>query len=69
MTMNAMNAPMTTEVSPDAASVLALLPEGVIAMLPAAAIDYLPELAIAGALAWGAGLRLYFVVFAFGLAG
>jgi hypothetical protein len=28
-----------------------------------------PELALAGALAWGAGLRLYLVVFALGLAG
>jgi hypothetical protein len=31
--------------------------------------DHLPELAVAGALAWGAGLRLYLVVFMFGLAG
>jgi len=30
---------------------------------------HLPDLALAAALAWGAGLRLYFVVFAFGLAG
>lgn len=29
---------------------------------------YVPELALAAALAWGAGLRLYFVVFLFGLA-
>ena len=29
----------------------------------------LPELALAGALAWGAGIRLYLVVFLFGLAG
>lgn len=29
---------------------------------------YLPELAVAGALAWGAGVRLYLVVFIFGLA-
>jgi hypothetical protein len=32
------------------------------------AMQYLPELALAGALAWGAGLRLYLVVFLFGLA-
>ncbi|MGB7303131.1 MAG: DUF4126 domain-containing protein [Burkholderiaceae bacterium] len=31
--------------------------------------NHLPELAVAGALAWGAGLRLYLVVFMFGLAG
>jgi hypothetical protein len=30
---------------------------------------YLPDLALAAALAWGAGLRLYLVTFAFGLAG
>lgn len=30
---------------------------------------HLPELALAAALAWGAGLRLYLVVFALGLAG
>lgn len=60
---------MTTEASSDAASLLSFLPDGMIEMLPAGAIDYLPELAIAGALAWGAGLRLYFVIFAFGLAG
>lgn len=60
---------MTTETNSDAANLLAFLPDGMIEMLPAGAIDYLPELAIAGALAWGAGLRLYFVIFAFGLAG
>lgn len=38
-------------------------------LLPAIIVEYLPELALAGALAWGAGLRLYFVVFLFGLAG
>jgi hypothetical protein len=32
-------------------------------------VQHLPELALAGALAWGAGLRLYLVVFALGLAG
>lgn len=31
--------------------------------------SHLPELAVAGALAWGAGLRLYLVIFIFGLAG
>jgi hypothetical protein len=31
--------------------------------------QHLPELALAGALAWGAGLRLYLVVFGLGLAG
>ena len=31
--------------------------------------SHLPDLAIAAALAWGAGLRLYLVVFLFGLAG
>ncbi len=38
-------------------------------MLPFLSYEWLPELAIAGALAWGAGIRLYFVIFAFGLAG
>jgi Domain of unknown function (DUF4126) len=33
-----------------------------------ALMDHLPDLALAGALAWGAGLRLYLVVFGFGLA-
>jgi hypothetical protein len=32
-------------------------------------VQHLPELALAGALAWGAGLRLYLVVFGLGLAG
>ncbi|HYF58339.1 MAG TPA: DUF4126 domain-containing protein [Burkholderiaceae bacterium] len=32
-------------------------------------VQHLPELALAGALAWGAGLRLYLVVAALGLAG
>lgn len=31
--------------------------------------QHLPDLALAAALAWGAGLRLYLVVFLFGLAG
>lgn len=31
-------------------------------------MQHLPDLALAGALAWGAGLRLYLVVFLFGLA-
>jgi len=60
---------MTTATETEAANILALLPEGILEMLPAGAIDYVPELAIAAALAWGAGLRLYFVIFAFGLAG
>lgn len=34
-----------------------------------ALIQHLPELALAGALAWGAGLRLYLVVFGLGVAG
>lgn len=32
-------------------------------------LQHIPELAMAGALAWGAGLRLYLVSFLFGLAG
>jgi Domain of unknown function (DUF4126) len=31
-------------------------------------MQHVPELALAGALAWGAGIRLYLVVFLFGLA-
>jgi hypothetical protein len=34
-----------------------------------AIVRHVPELALAGALAWGAGLRLYLVVFGLGLAG
>ncbi len=34
-----------------------------------ALINHVPDLALAAALAWGAGLRLYLVVFLFGLAG
>ena len=37
-------------------------------MIDLAQSQHLPELAIAAALAWGAGLRLYLVVFVFGLA-
>jgi len=37
--------------------------------MPEALTQHLPDLALAAALAWGAGLRLYLVVFAFGLAG
>ncbi len=37
--------------------------------LPEPLVRHLPELALAGALAWGAGLRLYLVVFLFGLLG
>lgn len=40
-----------------------------LALLPGPVLDHLPSLALAGALAWGAGLRLYLVVFAFGLLG
>lgn len=32
-------------------------------------MQHIPELALAGALAWGAGLRLYLVTFLFGMAG
>ncbi len=32
-------------------------------------MQHIPELAMAGALAWGAGLRLYLVTFLFGVAG
>lgn len=32
-------------------------------------LQYVPELALAAALAWGAGIRLYLVVFIFGMAG
>ena len=32
-------------------------------------LKHIPDLALAAALAWGAGIRLYLVVFAFGLAG
>ncbi len=38
-------------------------------LLPEPLMRHLPELALAGALAWGAGLRLYLVVFLFGLLG
>ncbi len=37
--------------------------------LPDPVLEHLPDLALAGALAWGAGLRLYLVVFLFGLLG
>ncbi len=40
-----------------------------LALLPEPVLDHLPALALAAALAWGAGLRLYLVVFAFGLPG
>ncbi len=33
-----------------------------------ALMSHLPEVALAGAMAWGAGLRLYLVVFGFGMA-
>lgn len=37
-------------------------------LLPPGVVPLLPELALAAALAWGAGIRLYAVVFLFGLA-
>jgi hypothetical protein len=37
--------------------------------MPADWITHVPDLALAAALAWGAGLRLYLVTFLFGLAG
>src|SRR5690606_38329494 len=40
-----------------------------LALLPEAVRDHLPSLALAAALAWGAGLRLYLVIFVFGLLG
>lgn len=40
-----------------------------LALLPEPMLDHLPALALAAALSWGAGLRLYLVVFAFGLLG
>jgi Domain of unknown function (DUF4126) len=36
--------------------------------IPDVVMTHLPDLALAGAMAWGAGLRLYLVVFGFGLA-
>lgn len=36
--------------------------------MPETLMTHLPDLALAGALAWGAGLRLYLVAFLFGLA-
>ncbi len=38
-----------------------------VGQLPEPLMRHLPDLALAGALAWGAGLRLYLVVFLFGL--
>lgn len=48
---------------------LAALPAALAAQLPDPVSRHLPELALAAALAWGAGLRLYLVVFLFGLLG
>jgi len=48
---------------------LSALVAAFIGQLPPALVAHLPELALAGALAWGAGLRLYLVVFLFGLLG
>lgn len=36
--------------------------------IPQVVVQHLPDLALAGALAWGAGIRLYLVTFAFGIA-
>ncbi len=38
-------------------------------VIPQPVLDHAPALALAAALAWGAGLRLYLVVFVFGLLG
>jgi hypothetical protein len=38
-------------------------------MMQQAIVQHLPDLALAAALAWGAGLRLYLVAFLFGLSG
>jgi len=38
-------------------------------MMQEAIVQHLPDLALAAALAWGAGLRLYLVAFLFGLSG
>jgi hypothetical protein len=48
---------------------LSALVAAFIGQLPPALVAHLPELALAGALAWGAGMRLYLVVFLFGLLG
>ena len=48
---------------PDFAALIAALG----GQLPEPLVRHLPDLALAGALAWGAGLRLYLVVFLFGL--
>lgn len=40
-----------------------------LALLPQPVLDHVPALALAAALSWGAGLRLYLVVFVFGLLG
>jgi len=44
------------------------LGEPLSALLPPQLAAHLPELALAAALAWGAGIRLYAAVFMFGLA-
>lgn len=40
-----------------------------LALLPQPVLDHVPALALAAALSWGAGLRLYLMVFVFGLLG
>ncbi len=37
--------------------------------IPEVLMNHIPDLALAAALAWGAGIRLYLVVFGFGIAG
>ncbi|MCO5101625.1 MAG: DUF4126 domain-containing protein [Burkholderiaceae bacterium] len=45
------------------------MPAQWLALLPGPVLEHVPALALAAALAWGAGLRLYLVVFVFGLLG
>jgi len=44
------------------------MPDALMQQLPELLSRHLPDIALAAALAWGAGLRLYLVVFLFGLA-
>lgn len=43
--------------------------QALLQQLPGPLVRHLPDLALAAALAWGAGLRLYLVVFLFGMLG
>jgi len=43
--------------------------QALLLQLPGPLVRHLPDLALAAALAWGAGLRLYLVVFLFGMLG